>query len=85
MARTCFLSAPHGAAPAAMAALLLTMVACSSNPVVASSPPATSGPREIKVAVSANARPLFEALLPEFQRRTGIATLASYAASEYFP
>lgn len=57
------------------------MLGCTHNPVVASISLTASRPREIRVAVSANARPLFERLLPEFQRRTGIAPVASYAAS----
>lgn len=33
------------------------------------------------MAVSANARPLFEALLPGFQQNTGVATVVTYGAS----
>ena len=42
---------------------------------------AAPGASSLTVAVAANARPLFETVLPQFQQATGITARASYAAS----
>ncbi len=75
--RNFFLPGRCGAAVLTAATLIIS--GCVTIPRASTSAPAQR--REVTVAVSANARPLFEALRSGFQQNTGVATVVTYGAS----